>query len=540
VRTQRDRAHEALERHAWIEAYDTLRAIDPAELGPDDLEALGDAAWWTSRLAESIAVRQRAYAGYAAAADDARAGFVATRLCIEHFLLGEPAVAGGWLMRAQRHLGGREECDERTYLDIVESNIARFTGDPDRAISLAGRATAAAERSGNRDLLAMAIHSDGLAKIASGRIEDGLALLDEAMTSVLAGELTPYYTGAVFCNVLEACLQLADLGRASQWSDAAVAWGESLPPPGALFPGLCRVNRAEVAQLRGDWDEAVTEAERAIEEVSAFEPAVAAPAYVTIGDVRRRRGELAAAEAAYTRARELGHDAQPGRALLRLAQGNGDGARDALRLAIDEGRVPPLRLARLVAAQVQAELAGGDVAAAEAAAARLGEVADAMDTPCVHATAAIALGTVALATGRIDDARRHLADAAAVWQRLRMPYETALAREAYGRALREAEDEEDARLELAAAYEAFDRLGAAPDADRVRTALDAASLPGGLTAREVEVLRLVASGKTNRTIATELVISEHTVARHLQNLFAKLDVSSRSAATAWAFEHRLA
>jgi DNA-binding CsgD family transcriptional regulator len=515
-----DRARDAVRREAWAEAYERLRALDPAGLEPRDLEALADAAWWLSRSDESIANRQRAYAGYMAAGENPRAAWCAGRLCLEHFFRGEAALAAGWLSRAQRLLRGRPERVEHGYLAAVESTLARAHGQNEEAVARAERATEVGLRFGDRDLVAMGIHLHGLGLIDAGRVAEGMALLDEAMTSVVAGELGTFYTGVVYCNVIAACLEVSDVGRLGEWNEAARQWCESLPPD-APFPAICRVNRA-ASEVR-------------------FNPRVAARAFYETGEIRRRVGNLPGAEEAFARAHELGLQPQPGLALLRLAQGKPDAALQALRVALADEPAGRPRRARLLAAQVEVALAAGDLDAAGWASRELDGIAGRLGTPALDAAAGTAGGALRLAEGDLPGALERLRAACATWQELRLPYETAQARMLYGTALRRAGMEEDALLELRAALAAFERLGAAGDAGRTATLLGGRDdLPRGLTAREAEVLRLVAAGKTNREVAAALVISEHTVARHVQNIFAKLDVSSRSAATAFAFEHGLA
>jgi DNA-binding CsgD family transcriptional regulator len=366
-----------------------------------------------------------------------------------------------------------------------------------------------------------------------------MALLDEAMTSVVAGELGTFFTGVVYCAVIAACLEVSDVGRLGEWNEAASQWCEALPPD-APFPTICRVNRAEAALLRGAWPEAEAEALRATRALG-FNPRVAARAFYETGELRRRFGDLAGAEEAFARAHELGQQPQPGLALLRLAQGKPGAALQALRGAVADAPAGGPRRARLLAAQVEVALAASDLDAAGEASRELDEIAGRLGTPALGATAATAGGALRLAEGDLPGALERLRAACATWQALRIPYETAQARLLYGSTLRRAGSEEDALLELRAALAGFERLGAAGDAARAAALLGGRDeLPRGLTAREAQVLRLVAAGKSNREVAAALVISEHTVARHLQNIFAKLDVSSRSAATAFAFEHGLA
>ena len=534
-----DRARDAVGREAWAEAYEGLRALDPSRLTPQDLEGFADAAWWLSRIDESIAARQRAYSGYVAAGEDPRAAGCAARLCVEHFLRGEPAVAAGWLMRAQRHLRERPDGVQHGWLAVCEATVARFRGEVDEAMSLSQQATKIGQRFGDRDLIAMGIHLQGLGLISGGRVHEGMALLDEAMTSVVAGELSRYFTGVIYCNVLAVCLDLTDLGRAGEWNEAAREWCASIPPE-APYPGLCRLNRAAAASLRGAWPEAEAEALRASEELT-FNPLAAAKAFYQTGEIRRRTGNLAGAEEAFIRAHELGLEPQPGLALLRLAQGKATAALAALRLALTDQSGSRLRRAQLLAAQVDVAIAARDLDAARQACEELEAIAHDFGTPALDAVAATARGALRLAEDDVAGAIERLRHAFAVWQELRLPYETARTRMLYGIAVGGAGGEEGARLELRAALAAFERLGAAADAGKAGELLaELGGLPGGLTAREAEVLRLVAAGGTNREVAAELVISEHTVARHVQNIFAKLDLPSRAAATAWAFEHGLA
>jgi DNA-binding CsgD family transcriptional regulator len=533
-----ERAHEAAGRGAWSEAYEQLVAAD--HLDARDLEVLADAAWWLSRWDEAIAVRQRAYTGYAAQGDQANAAGTATRLSIEHFSRGDPSVGGGWLMKARRHAADVPEQSGHGLLLIVEATIARYQGDLERATELADRALELGRRFGDPNLLAMTIHTQGLLLIASGEVEPGVRLLDEAMASVVAGELTPYFTGIIYCNVIGACLEIADVARAGEWSDAARTWCDSIPPE-SPFPAMCRINRAEVIRLRGAWVEAEAEAARASEELLAFDPEAAAHAFAETGEIRRRMGKLDGAESCFARAREIGLDPQPGLALLRLAQGKVEAAATSIAHALEAEPDGRLRRARLLAAQVEIGLAAGDVGTADAAATGLAGLAEPGTAAVLEAMALTARGAVDVARGEAASATDSLRRASAMWHALRLPYERAGARAAYGLALRAAGDDDDATTELRAARATFEELGAVLDAAAVERHLERpASLPAGLTAREAEVLRLVAAGKSNREIAAALVISEHTVARHMQNMFVKLRVSSRSGATAFAFEHGLA
>ncbi|MDO0909901.1 LuxR C-terminal-related transcriptional regulator [Streptomyces sp. DT2A-34] len=540
-------ARYAAAREAWAEAYRLLGRLDATCLTPDDCAAFADAAWWTSRIDESIVQRMRAYSGYVAAGAARQAGLMAWLLFYEHQLAVRTAVAAGWLRRARRHLRGEPECAEQCYLAWVDAEDAQAGGAFDEAMAAARRMAGIARRCGSPDLLAMSVQAQAGVLVAQGRVGDGLDLLDDAMCSAMAGELSSFFTGWVYCLGLQQAMACVDVERAAEWTDAAMRWCAAMPAENT-YRGLCRVHRVEMLELRGSWSQALAEAVRTCEELLPFERRTAAEAVYLAGQIQRRRGELAAAEESYDRTHELGRDPQPGLALLRLAQGKADTSAAALRLAVAGGaEAGGLVRCRLLAAQVEVCLALGRTAEARTAAEGLGSLARdwqrrcSSETTLLHASAAAASGAVAFAAGDLDRALSLLRRALALWLELRVPYEAAQVRMTLAAADRAAGDDEGARMELRAAEQAFRQLGAVPEARRAAALLADVRRrqPGGLTEREIQVLRLVAAGRTNRAVAAELVISEHTVARHLNNIFAKLDVSSRAAATAYAYTHGL-
>jgi DNA-binding CsgD family transcriptional regulator len=396
------------------------------------------------------------------------------------------------------------------------------------------------ERRGDPDLAALGRVGAGRARIRLGDAGAGVALLDEVMVAVETGELSPIVVGDLYCTVLEGCQELFDLRRAQQWTEVLAGWcaaQQDLVP----YRGQCLLHRAELLALHGAWPDALEEARRAAGRFlePTGHPAAGEAAYQQ-GELHRLRGEAAEAEAAYRQASRWGREPQPGLALLRLAQGQAAAAGAAIRRALDEAGDPPTR-ARLLPAQVEIALAGGDVAAARAAAGELAGVAAGLEAPLLVATAAAAEGAVLLAEGDPRAALAPLRGAWTAWQELEAPYEAARAREGIGLACRALGDQDSAAMELDAARWAYQRLGAAPDLARVEALAGGgpAGAAGGLTARELEVLRLVATGQTNRAIAAELVLSERTVDRHVSNILTKLGVPSRAAATAWAYEHGL-
>ncbi|MEV0170422.1 LuxR C-terminal-related transcriptional regulator [Streptomyces sp. NPDC050803] len=546
------RARAAAAHEAWADAYRLLSGLDAAWLTPDDSAAFADAAWWTSRIDESIVHRMRAYSGYAAAGAARRAGHMAWLLAYEHQLAGRAAVAAGWLRRARRHLRDEQECVEQCYLAWVDTEEAQQRGAFDEAMAAARHMADVARRCDSRDLLAMALQAQSGVLVAQGRVGDGLDLLDDAMCSVMAGELSSFFTGWIYCLGLQQSMACADLERAAAWTEAAMRWCAAMPAENN-FRGLCRVHRVEVLELRGSWRQALTEAVRTCAELLPYERGAAAEVFYLTGEIQRRCGDLTAAERSYDRAHELGRDPQPGLALLRLAQGKTEASAAALGPALADraGSVaePAGRLGRcrLLSAQVEVSLALGRLDAARSAAAELTSLAQewqrlrGSEATLLHAGAATAAGAVAFAARDADRALPLLRRALALWVELDVPYEAAQVRMTLAAAHRAAGDDEGARMELQAAEQSFRQLGAVPDARRAAVLLAEVRRrqPGGLTGRELQVLRLVAAGRTNRAVAAELVISEHTVARHLNNIFAKLDVSSRAAATAYAYTHGL-
>jgi DNA-binding CsgD family transcriptional regulator/tetratricopeptide (TPR) repeat protein len=540
--------NEALERgragftaRAWSQAWSSLSEADAQEpLAAADLELLATAAFMLGRMDDFFAVLERAYARWLSGGEVHRAVRCAFYVGMSLATTGELARAGGWFGRGQRLVDtAGVDCVEQGYLLMPGAFRREWEGDVEGAFDAASRAAEFAQRFDDADLFALATQTCGAALIRSGRVEDGLGLLDEAMLPATAGDLSPIAAGVVYCGSIAACEEAFDVRRAREWTEALANWCAAQPDLVA-FSGRCRVHRAGVMQLDGAWPDALAEAELGRERSERARNAGATgAAFYQQGEVLRLRGEIPAAERAYRDAIRFGHEPQPGLALLRLAQGEAPTAAASIERALGETR-EPLRRARLLPAAIEIALAVDDVSGARGASSELDAVAADATSPMLAAVADSARGSVELAEGDPRAALLSLRLALRRWQELAAPYEAARTRVLLATACRAVGDEDAAGLELEAAEATFLELGAAPDVRRIGDLVGEQRRPDhGLTERELQVLRLVAAGRSNRQIASELVLSEHTVARHLQNIRTKLRVSSRTAAAAFAYEHNL-
>jgi DNA-binding CsgD family transcriptional regulator len=542
VREHLEKGREASADRAWADAYASLADADrAAPLELDDLELLATSASMTGRVDEYLTLLERIHHAHLDAGEGLRAARAAFWAGMTLATRGDVGPAGGWFARAQR-LIEREglDCVESGYLLVPQAYQQLAAGEDDLAYATAGRGREIGDRFNDGALVAVGLLLQGEARVRQGLADQGLALLDEAMVAITAPDIPPILTGVVYCGVIACCEDAFDPRRAQEWTAALTRWCERQPQMVA-FTGRCLAHRAGIMQLHGAWDDALAEARLARERCEqASNRAATGQALYQQAELHRLRGELAAAEAAYRDASRFGREPQPGLALLRLRQGDAEAAAAALRRVLS-GQAEPLRRATLLPAYAEAMLAVPDVAEARRAADELGEIAAQSGSAMVGAIAARVRGAAVLAAGDHGSAVEALRDALLVWQEMNAPYEVARARLLMGVACRGLGDADGAALELGAARRAFEELGAPLDVADVDALMRGAPAGDshGLTTRELEVLRLVATGRTNRQIARDLVVSEHTVARHVQNIFAKLRVSSRAAATAFAFEHDL-
>jgi DNA-binding CsgD family transcriptional regulator len=535
------RGREAFERHAWQTAYGQLAAADRAgELAAADLAMLAVAAFLTARDREALDFWTRAHHAYLRENDTLPAVHCAFWLGFFFRYRGDVAQSNGWLARGRRLLEGIPESPEHGYLMLLEGLGHHWGGDPGTAYGMFEECLSIGVRFGVTDLTVLGRMSIGDSLVERGEVVRGTALFDEVMAATTAGEVSPILVGIVYCAVIGACHRSFDVRRAHEWTAAFNQWCESEPE---LVPyrGECLVFRCEIMQMQGAWPLAMEEIMRATDAFSEdrFLP-WAGDAFYQQAELYRLRGDYAQAEAAYRRAGQQGNSLHPGIALMRLAQGRADVAAATIRRLFAEAG-NDLDRARLLPAHIEIMIAAGDLEAAETSTRELTALALQRNVRYLQALAGQATGALLLARGRAAEALPPLRGALECWFDMNAPFEAARVRSLIGLACRALGDEDTASLEFDAAAETFSRLGANPDLERLqrlRSAPEAAGA-GGLTERELEVLRLVAAGSSNRAIAEQLVVSEHTVRRHLQNIFAKLGVSSRSAATAYAYQHSL-
>lgn len=539
------RGRRAFVDQAWREAHARLTLADrEAPLHHEDLERLAVAAYLAGEESDSVAVWTRAYQESVDRGDIHRAARSGFWLAHNLLLAGDAGRSRGWLTRAQRLLDERApDCVERGYVLVVAGLFAMGGGDATGAYTMNCQVAKLADRFADPDLRALGLLGRAKALLALGKSGDALGLLDEAITAVAAREVSPIVTGITYCAAILACRDACDVLRAQEWTAVLSDWcGEQ--PDLVPFRGQCLVHRSELLQLRGAWPDALQEARRACERLTApVEQPALGMAYYQLGEVHRLRGELAEAEAAYRRASQRGRDPQPGLALLHLTQGRVTAARSTIRRALDEAADPVAR-SHLLAAAVEVRLAAGEVEDARAAADELAAAAARLGMPLLRGESGYASGAVTLAgDGDPQAALAALRAACGSWQELDAPYQTARVRTLIGVACQQLGDTDTAQLEWEAARQVFTELEAAPELTRLAELTGAGTAgagPDGLSPREREVLRLVAAGSGNREIAATLVISEKTVERHLSNIFHKLGVGNRAAATGYAYRHGLA
>ena len=541
-----DEGRNAFSRRQWREAFVSFSKADShSSLGPLDLEQLGNAAYLIGKDDEAIATWTRAYNEFVEQGDCLHAARLGFWLCLSLMLGGKGAQSSGWLSRTERLISSSQgECAEHGYMLVVSGLFALFKGDGAGSCSCFEQATSLANRFVDADLLAVSVLSRGQALVQMQRAEEGVVLLDEAMVAVISGQVSPIMAGIIYCAVILTCERVHDLQRAHEWTVALDQWCGSQPELVA-FRGQCLLHHSDLMQIRGDWHKALEEAERACELLSGKSERMVGRALYQQAELHRRSGDLKHADELYRAAGAKGFEPQPGVSLLRLAQGDVKAATASIRRVVNEAQCQQVlgegvQRFKVLGPFVEIMLAAGELESARTAADELVHIATALQMPLVKATSAQMTGAVLLAEGHPEQALTPLREAWTLWQKLEAPYDSARVRVFIGRACQMLHDGDTAKLHLDAAALIFERLGAAPELARLRASdLPHRGAQALFTGRERQVLALVASGKSNREIAADLGISEHTVARHISNIFNKTGVSSRTAASAFAFENDL-
>jgi DNA-binding CsgD family transcriptional regulator len=525
---------QALARHAWGEAYGLLAAADSSQtLGPGDIELLATAAICSGRLDECIRAWERVHALRAQAGDHrgaARAALELSRRCWDR---ATPAIAGGWLRRAERHLAAQEDCAEQGMLANRRAYVCLKQGDTEGALEYSRTAQEVAARCDCRDLRLMAMHLHGQALVTAGELESGLALIDEVCAAAVGGELGPDQTGSVYCWTIAVCRDLADFERCAQLTEATMLWCQQNLISG--YPGVCRTHRAEILRMKGELAQAEEEAVAAAEEMSHYNLRQEGNALNEAGLIRLRRGNLDGAEHAFAHAHELGAGTEPGRSLLLLARGDVAAAFTAITGAVARSDDSPVARAWLLPAQVEIALAAGRPEVAEQASQDLSAIAARLGRPAVRAAAAEARGAVLSAQGEVTAAGSALLAALELWLQVESPYEAARARLLLSEVHRAGGDDDAAALELRAACRVFGRIGAVRDARAAELQLAAmtrAARPK-VTERQLQVAELVAAGLGNADIAQRLFISRRTAEYHVRQIMLTMGFVSRAQVAAW-------
>ena len=515
-------------RRDWHAAYEAFtRAGEDAPLATDDLDALAIAAWQLGRGTESVRVTERVFAQLART-DPQSAAMKSVELGLAWFTRGDLNIAQGWMNRARRLLDGAPVGPTHGYLAYLDALMAMQDSE-----ALAVRVQTLRDICGRIDtpaLTALCQVAEALAAISEARMNEAFALLDEAMLPVLAGQVPLDWAGDIYCVVLNQFHHLADLPRMRAWTQSMERWCADFAASDN-YGGVCDVHRLQLLVATDDYrklEARLVATSQSLEEVNGW---AAGEGYYQLGDVLRLRGDADGALAAFARARALGVEPQPGEALLRCRQGDSQTAWTDLRVALaGEERVGRMRLLR---GAVEVALARNSLDEAEMYCRELEDGAEAFGTPGFRAWAAHARGAILVQRGGNDDALTVLQSALREYRIQKSRYETAEIYEWMALAHRALGDDDTAAADAATAQSIYDQLGVEP------AGICGSSSSGGLTKRELEILTGIARGATNRQVAQQIFISEKTVARHLANIYAKLQVSSRTAAVAWAHQHNL-
>ena len=474
----------AAARFAWAEAYDAYAVADSSHaLGPDDLDRMAESAWWLGKMRDSIALRERAHAGYLESGNRPAAARMAARLAEHHGDLGEGSIATAWLNRGMKLLENEPESGDHALLKLTAALLTRNAMELEQAEMYAAEACDIAARHGDKDRFALGLGVQGCTLVFRGEVDRGMPLIEEATVAAVSGDVGPYATGQIYCMMISATAQLADWQRAGQWTEAAKRWCERQAING--FPGVCRVHRAEIMRLRGSLSEAEEEARAATAELGSFNLFFTALAFKELGEIRLRMGDIDAAEEAFRQAHEMGLDPQPGLALAQIQRGKPQAAAQSLKRALADEHLLPLDRVKLLPTQLEVALALADTATARAIASELAEIAAGHKSPALQAAAEAGAAAVALADGEIGAAESAAKRARRIYKETDLTYEAARASLLLGEIYRAEGDTEGAQYEISSALSTFERIGAIPDADRARALLGTLAQPATTTGRRV-------------------------------------------------------
>lgn len=536
-----EKGRNAFQHQSWGDAYAFLvSANESGDLEADDLELLAKAAYLTGKGTDCKDFWSQAHQKFLNQQNKERAIHSAFWIGLLLFFQGDHAQGSGWLGRAGRLAEEhKKDCAEAGFLLIPQGLQQLRKGEPENAYNLFHKAAEIGSRFGNSDLITLGRLGSGQAFIGQNKIDEGTALFDEIMVAVVSGEVSPIVAGIVYCAVIETCQKIYDLQRAIEWTDALSRWCESQPD---LIPyrGQCLVRRAEIMQMHGEWPDAMNEVERACQLSPASSPPATGEAFYRQAELYRLQGRYSKAEKAYRQANERGRNPHPGLALMRLTQGKTEAAKKAI-LQVENEAQDRIKRSRILPAFIEIMLAANEKGLAKDKADELTDIAEALDAPYLKALACCAEGQVLLANENSRNALKKLRKSRSLLKGIRASYESAQTQVLIGLACRQLGDEDTADMELDTARRIFQQLGAIPDKEKTESLLNKnpSTKFHGLTPRELEVLQILATGKTNKEIAGKLFISERTVDRHVSNILGKLNLGSRSAATAYAYEHEL-
>jgi DNA-binding CsgD family transcriptional regulator len=536
------RSKGSYQNQPWFDIYTSLLQADREDpLDAEDLYTLSLAAFLTGKDRESTDFLARAHQEFLGREDHKKAIRCAFWLGMQFMFKGEQAKGSGWFSRAQHLLlEVQQECPEKGLLSVPAGLRHLAGGEAEKAYAEFRKAAKAGDNFNDPDPGILGLLGCGQSLIMLGKVSDGVALLDEAMVALEADDIYPIVVGVVYCAVIETCQKIFDVQRAQEWTTVLSEWCDSQPDL-VPFRGQCLVRRSQIMEIHGDWSEAMDEMQRACKLLSLppGEPA-AGEAYYALADLHRLRGDLTQAEELYQEANMWGRKPQPGLALLRLAQKQYESAAVSAQNALNEAKNPLQRL-KILPAYTEIMLAAGKTEEARLAAGELAAMTEKYQAPLVLALSAYCQGLILLEEGNPGESLRMLRQSYDLWNMLNAPYEAARVRLRMGVAYRKEGDEDSASMELTAAQWVFGQLKANQDLQKAESLIQEKSGPDlhGLTLRELQVLRLVAAGETNKIIAKKLFISEKTVERHVSNIFNKLAVNTRTAATAFALKHKV-